>query len=122
MCGWQKFKGIYPAFDDLGLSDVEETVVAKVLAALTSICKLGLFQNIHARELMSATLGTLYHPNIWVQEGAAAVKHLSSSNVWRIPYPSLLHFLESELATIDNFFLLNTNEAHSRYWCVSTIL
>lgn len=49
--------------------DVEESVVAKVLAALTSLCELGLFQKMRIWELMSATLGFLYHPNIWIRQG-----------------------------------------------------
>jgi phosphoinositide-3-kinase regulatory subunit 4 len=49
--------------------DVEETVVAKVLAALTSLCELGLFQKMRIWELMSATLGFLYHPNVWIRQG-----------------------------------------------------
>jgi len=48
---------------------VEESVVAKVLAALTSLCELGLFQKMRIWELMSATLGFLYHPNIWIRQG-----------------------------------------------------
>ena len=51
------------------LADVEETVVAKVLASLTNLCELGLFQKMRIWELMSATLGFLYHPNIWIREG-----------------------------------------------------
>ncbi len=51
-------------------TDVEETVVAKVLASLTSLCELGLFQKMRIWELMSATLGFLYHPNIWIRQGA----------------------------------------------------
>jgi phosphoinositide-3-kinase, regulatory subunit 4 len=53
----------------LNFLDVEETVVAKVLAALTSLCELGLFQKMRIWELMSATLGFLYHPNIWIRQG-----------------------------------------------------
>lgn len=52
----------------LGL-DVEETVVAKVLGSLTSLCELGLFQKMRIWELMSATLAFLYHPNIWIRQG-----------------------------------------------------
>lgn len=52
--------------------DVEETVVAKVLAALTSLCELGLFQKMRIWELMSATLGFLYHPNVWIRQGRNA--------------------------------------------------
>jgi phosphoinositide-3-kinase regulatory subunit 4 len=51
--------------------DVEETVVAKVLAALNSLCELGLFQKMRIWELMSSTLGFLYHPNVWIQQGMA---------------------------------------------------
>ncbi|KII91699.1 hypothetical protein PLICRDRAFT_51832 [Plicaturopsis crispa FD-325 SS-3] len=93
------------------LSDVEETVVAKVLAALTSLCELGLFQKMRIWELMSATLGFLYHPNVWIRQGAAAfiaaaAKHLPSSDVWCILYPSLRHLLKSDLAVIDEQKLL----------------
>ncbi|KAJ3852330.1 hypothetical protein EV368DRAFT_41251 [Lentinula lateritia] len=94
------------------LSDVEETVVAKVLASLTSLCGLGLFQKMRIWELMSATLGFLYHPNIWVRQGAAAfiaaaAKHLPPSDVWCILYPSLRHFLKSDVETIDEKSLLS---------------
>lgn len=56
-------------FVDVIDKDVEETVVAKVLSALTSLCELGLFQKMRIWELMSATLGFLYHPNIWIRQG-----------------------------------------------------
>ena len=44
-------------------------MVAKVLSSLTNLCELGLFQKMRIWELMSATLGFLYHPNIWIREG-----------------------------------------------------
>lgn len=95
------------------LSDVEESVIAKVLAALTSLCELGLFQKMRIWELMSATLGFLYHPNTWIRQGtaafiAAAVQQLPSSDVWCILYPSLRHFLRSDVAAITEQSLLNT--------------
>ncbi|KAF8352075.1 hypothetical protein F5887DRAFT_1068440 [Amanita rubescens] len=95
------------------LSDVEESVVARVLAALTSLCELGLFQKMRIWELMSATLGFLYHPNYWIRQGtvafiAAAVTQLPSSDVWCILYPSLRHFVRSDVATITEQSLLNT--------------
>lgn len=49
--------------------DVEETVVAKVLESLTSLCELGLFHKMRMWELMSASVGFLYHPNVWIREG-----------------------------------------------------
>ncbi|KAI1788273.1 hypothetical protein LXA43DRAFT_1025990 [Ganoderma leucocontextum] len=93
------------------LSDVEETVVAKVLASLTNLCELGLFQKMRIWELMSATLGFLYHPNIWIREGAAAfiasaANHLPPSGVWCILYPSLKHFLRSDVIDVDEKSLL----------------
>ncbi|KAF9007713.1 hypothetical protein BDZ89DRAFT_1144434 [Hymenopellis radicata] len=61
--------------------------------------------------LMSATLGFLYHPNVWVRQGvasfiASAAKHLPESDVWCIVYPSLRHFLRSDISTIDEQSLL----------------
>ncbi|CAK5279344.1 unnamed protein product [Mycena citricolor] len=93
------------------LSDVEESVVAKVLASLTSLCELGLFQKMRIWELMSSTLGFLCHPNCWIRQGAAAfivsaAAHLPPSDVWCILYPSLRHFLKSDLVTIDEQSLL----------------
>ncbi|KAF8892933.1 hypothetical protein BD779DRAFT_1798336 [Infundibulicybe gibba] len=93
------------------LSDVEEAVVAKVLTALTSLCELGLFHKMRIWELMSATLGFLYHPNIWIRQGtaafiASAAQHLPPSDVWCILYPSLRHFLKSDVVTVDEQSLL----------------
>lgn len=62
---------------DVLIPDVEETVVARVLAALTSLCELGLFQKMRIWELMSATLGFLYHPNVWIRQGM--VKYMNSN-------------------------------------------
>ena len=61
--------GMYAAKTDLSVEDEEETVVTRVLAALTSLSELGLFQRMRLWELMSATLGFLYHPNIWIKQG-----------------------------------------------------
>lgn len=106
---------------------MEESVVARVLAALTSLCELGLFQKMRIWELMSATLGFLYHPNAWIRQGtvafiSAAVAHLPSSDVWCILYPSLRHFVRSDVATITEQSLLNTMKppvwylsVHNRY-------
>ncbi|KAF7796314.1 hypothetical protein EIP86_007491, partial [Pleurotus ostreatoroseus] len=95
------------------LSDVDESVVAKVLASLTSLCELGLFQKMRIWELMSATLGFLYHPNMWIRQGAtafiaSAAKHLPPSDVWCILYPSLKHFLLSDIRDVDERSLLIT--------------
>lgn len=94
------------------LSDVEETVVARVLAALTSLCELGLFQKMRIWELMSATLPFFYHPNIWIRQGAAsfiaaAAKCLPQSDVWCILYPSLRHLLRSDVKEIEEQSLLS---------------
>lgn len=116
------------SFFDAINPDVEETVVAKVLSALTSLCELGLFQKMRIWELMSHTLGFLYHPNVWIRQGerllslcmacivilltgaaafiAAAAKHLPPSDVWCILYPSLRHFLRSDVKAIDEQNLL----------------
>lgn len=121
----------------LDFQDVEETVVARVLAALTSLSELGLFQRMRLWELMSATLGFLYHPNIWIREGASwpvspsslflthetsgasafiasATKHLPATDVWCILYPSLKHFLRSDVLLITEQSLLITMKAPVR--------
>ncbi|KAI9511419.1 ARM repeat-containing protein, partial [Russula earlei] len=97
----------------LSASDVEESVVARVLAALTSLCELGLFQKMRIWELMSANLGFLYHPNTWIRQGAtafiaSAAKNLPSSDVWGILYPSLKHFLRSDVRDVDEYSLLTS--------------
>lgn len=94
------------------ISDVEEAVVGKVLATLTSLCELGLFQKMRIWELMSVTLGFLYHPNAWIKQGAAsfiaaAARLLPVSDVWCILYPSLRHFLKCDVVNIDEMNLLN---------------
>ncbi|KAG6334162.1 hypothetical protein ID866_4928 [Astraeus odoratus] len=95
------------------LSDVEESVVARVLSALTSLCELGLFQKMRIWELLSATLSFFYHPNMWIRHGAAAfvasaAKHLQPTDVWCILYPSLRHLLRSDVKEIDEQSLLAT--------------
>jgi phosphoinositide-3-kinase regulatory subunit 4 len=118
---------------DVDISDVEETVVARVLAALTSLCELGLFQKMRIWELMSATLGFLYHPNVWIRQGivefyeleaefvlnaslgatsfiTSAAQHLPSTDVWCILYPSLKHYMKSDVVSIDERSLLTVLE------------
>jgi phosphoinositide-3-kinase, regulatory subunit 4 len=63
------FDFVFLRHSEVVCKDVEETVVAKVIMALTSLCELGLFQKMRIWELMSATLGFLYHPNIWIRQG-----------------------------------------------------
>lgn len=142
---WQEFRGLHTASDDssslwhvnellfswmplISRVDVEETVVARVLASLRSLCELGLFQKMRIWELLSATLSFLYHPNIWIRQGlsstrrrhrglshillgaaafiAAAAKHLPPSDVWCVVYPSLKYFLRSDLREADERSLL----------------
>ena len=116
-------------------------MVARVLAALTSLCELGLFQKMRIWELMSANLGFLYHPNSWIRQGtssisifrpcftilisgatafiASAAQHLPSSDVWGILYPSLRHFLRSDVRSIDEFSLLTALKPPVRHFVVS---
>lgn len=44
-------------------------MVARALQALTELSELGLFQKMRIWELMSAVLGFLYHPNVWIRQG-----------------------------------------------------
>jgi len=72
LSGWQRPFLYLPPVTELNL-DVEESVVARVLAALTSLCELGLFQKMRIWELMSANLGFLYHPNSWIRQGTSLI-------------------------------------------------
>ncbi|KAH8119146.1 hypothetical protein DFH11DRAFT_1838620 [Phellopilus nigrolimitatus] len=88
------------------LSDAEETNVSKVLSTLTTLSELGLFHKMRLWELMSSTLPLLYHPNSWIRQGASlfiasASKALPTTDVWCILYPSLKHFLRSEIRSVD---------------------
>ncbi|KAL5523732.1 hypothetical protein ACEPAG_7905 [Sanghuangporus baumii] len=88
------------------LSDAEETNVAKVLSTLTTLSELGLFQKMRLWELMSSTLPLMYHPNSWIRQGASlfiasAAKALPTTDVWCILYPSLKHFLRSEIRSVE---------------------
>ena len=101
--------------------------MARVLTSLTSLCELGLFQPMRIWELMSATLSFLYHPNTWIRQGmsiifadaslyssisgaaafiAAAARRLPASDVWCILYPSLKHFLRSDIREVDERSML----------------
>ena len=71
LSGWRHFFPPIYFSRSSSLPDVEESVVARVLAALTSLCELGLFQKMRIWELMSANLGFLYHPNAWIRQGTS---------------------------------------------------
>ncbi|KEP55073.1 phosphoinositide 3-kinase regulatory subunit 4 [Rhizoctonia solani 123E] len=95
------------------LSDVEETVVYKVLSSLTSLSELGLFQKMRIWELLSATVPFLYHPSIWVRQGAVAfitssTKLLPPTDVWCILYPGLRQALRADVRSITEQSLLST--------------
>ncbi|CAE6379670.1 unnamed protein product [Rhizoctonia solani] len=95
------------------LSDVEETVVYKVLSSLTSLSELGLFQKMRIWELLSATVPFLYHPSIWVRQGAIAfiassTKLLPPTDVWCILYPGLRQALRADVRAITEQSLLST--------------
>ncbi|KAG1796904.1 hypothetical protein EV424DRAFT_1352913 [Suillus variegatus] len=85
--------------------------VARVLAALTSLCELGLFQKIRIWELMSTALPFFYHSNDRIRQGAASLiaavaKCLPQSDVWCIIYPSLRHLLRSDVKEVEEQSLL----------------
>ncbi|CUA77390.1 phosphoinositide-3-kinase, regulatory subunit 4, p150 [Rhizoctonia solani] len=95
------------------LSDVEETVVYRVLSSLTSLSELGLFQKMRIWELLSATVPFLYHPSIWVRQGAVAfitssTKLLPPTDVWCILYPGLRQALRADIRAITERSLLST--------------
>lgn len=124
--------------------DTEETVVAKVLQALTELSELRLFQKMRIWELMSAVLGFLYHPNVWIRQGeicrippslsishfnlaavsflASAARQLPKTDVWCILYPSLKYFLRSDVRDLDEETLLTFVKEPVSASCISELL
>lgn len=56
--------------------------MAKVLSALTNLSDLSLFPKMRIWELMSATIGFLYHPNIWIRQGRWSPLWVKSHRVY----------------------------------------
>lgn len=53
-------------------SDAEESVVARVLATLTTLAERRLLAKSKLWELVSQITGFLCHPNIWIREGTSS--------------------------------------------------
>ncbi|EIW79923.1 WD40 repeat-like protein [Coniophora puteana RWD-64-598 SS2] len=110
------FESIVDVAACAGGRSLDEYILPLMVQAL--LCELGLFQKMRIWELMSATLGFFYHPNVWIRQGhlgfyvgaaafiASAAKHLPTSDVWCILYPSLRHLLRCDVKVIDEQSLL----------------
>ncbi|ELU36605.1 other/VPS15 protein kinase [Rhizoctonia solani AG-1 IA] len=91
------------------LSDVEETVVYKVLSSLTSLSELGLFQKMRIWELLSVA----GNDHLTGNQGAIAfiassTKLLPPTDVWCILYPGLRQALRADVRAITEQSLLST--------------
>lgn len=53
----------------LTLLDMEDTVVAQVLTALSSLAKMKLLQKVRVWECLDISVGLLCHPSIWIRHG-----------------------------------------------------
>lgn len=101
-------------FNHAGLTpaDPEEAVVARVIHSLTLLTSLGLLQRMRLWDVFSAVHGFLYHPNVWIRQGAAgfvakAANHLPPSDIWCILYPTIRPALRSDIVTLDEDSILN---------------
>ncbi|KAL1922119.1 uncharacterized protein VTP21DRAFT_10761 [Calcarisporiella thermophila] len=95
------------------LTDSEEFVVEKVLASLTSLAELGLFQKIKLWELVGIVAPLLCHPNIWIRYWviafiASVSKLVPATDVWCIIYPLVTPFLRTDIVEISELKLLES--------------
>lgn len=93
-------------------ADPEEAVVARVIQSLTRLTSLGLLQRMRLWDVFSAVHGFLYHPNIWIRQGAAgfvakAASQLSPSDIWCILYPTIRPALRSDVVKLDEDSILS---------------
>ncbi|WVN90927.1 uncharacterized protein L203_106172 [Cryptococcus depauperatus CBS 7841] len=93
------------------LADPEETVVARVIGSVTSLASLGLLARMRLWDVLFAIRGFLYHPNLWIRQGAvgfivAAARNLPFSDVWCILYPSIRPMLRSDIKEINETSLI----------------
>ncbi|KAL7416414.1 hypothetical protein BDY24DRAFT_379669 [Mrakia frigida] len=91
--------------------DVEESVVARVLASLRSLSELDLFSKPRLWDLLSLSLGLISHPNVWIRQAAAGViastsRRLSRSDAWCLLYPNLSPLLRSAVGSLSEEALL----------------
>uniref|UniRef100_H3CAL5 non-specific serine/threonine protein kinase n=1 Tax=Tetraodon nigroviridis TaxID=99883 RepID=H3CAL5_TETNG len=108
--GWQSSAVLKPLLQQ-GLSDAEEFVICKALAALTCMCQLGLLQKPHVYEFVSDVAPFLCHPNLWIRYGAvgfvsAIGQHLNVADVYCKLMPHLHPFLSQPIIQIDQELVL----------------
>lgn len=63
-------------------------------------------------DVFSAVHGFLYHPNVWIRQGAAgfvakAASQLPPSDIWCIIYPTIRPALRSDIVTLDEDSILS---------------
>ncbi|XP_013397860.1 phosphoinositide 3-kinase regulatory subunit 4 [Lingula anatina] len=108
--GWQSSSILKPLLEQ-GLSDIEEFVIHKALAAVTSLVELGLIQKPILHELLKEIVPFLAHPNDWIRFGAAGViaavaRSLNIADVHCHLLPLVQPFLQQTIIQVDKEVVL----------------
>lgn len=95
------------------MTDPEEFVVERVLRALASMAKLGLFQRSTTWDLLYIAVRFFVHPNMWIREAAvhftvASTTFLSAADKFSIVTPLVRPFLKTNTTEISEVQLLDT--------------
>lgn len=71
-------QSLSPAFRTIAesslVTDIEETVIVKTLATITTLTDRRLLTKGRTWEIVSQVIGFLCHPNIWIREGEQPVE------------------------------------------------
>ncbi|XP_074653856.1 phosphoinositide 3-kinase regulatory subunit 4-like [Tubulanus polymorphus] len=113
--GWQSSTILKPLLQQ-GLTDTEEFVITKTLAALKSLTELGLFQKPLLHDLLKEVIPFLCHPGVYIRQ--AAVGYISavakSSNIADVHcnlLPQLKPYLKQQIIQVEKeVILLNALE------------
>ncbi|KAK9768736.1 Serine/threonine-protein kinase, variant 2 [Basidiobolus ranarum] len=84
------------------LTDPEEYVIVKVLTSISSLAEEGLLGKEKTREIVTALIPLLYHPNVWIRYGVirfieSGCNAISITDVWCFIYPIIEPYLKTDI-------------------------
>ncbi|ORX99187.1 ARM repeat-containing protein [Basidiobolus meristosporus CBS 931.73] len=84
------------------LTDPEEYVIVNVLNSISSLAEEGLLGKEKTREIVSALMPLIYHPNVWVRYGVIRVivsgsNAMAITDVWCFIYPIIQPYLKADI-------------------------
>ncbi|XP_071037345.1 phosphoinositide 3-kinase regulatory subunit 4 isoform X3 [Parasteatoda tepidariorum] len=108
--GWQCCPILKPLLQQ-GLTDSEDFVIRKALAALSELTELGLLQKQMLYDLVTEAIPLLIHPNLWIKQSAVGfvcvvAKSLNLADVQCRLIPLLQPFLRHSVIQVDKELVL----------------